>query len=179
MSRMLEVWKDIAGYEGLYQVSNLGNVRSIKRLEKVLKPQARKHGYLSVCLYGRGGNHRNFRQFSVHRLVAEAFIPNPRGATEVNHIDENKQNNAVDNLEWVTHQENCSTDSMVRRHKERQNKHPNYHKPVSQYTVSGDFVATYTSAREAQRQTGVGYSNISGSIKEKRTAGGYYWRFAI
>ena len=177
---MIEIWKDVVGYEGLYEVSNFGNVRSIAHGRiKTLKPQKRQHGYLSVFLYGKGGNERNFRQCSVHRIVAEAFIPNRENLPEVNHIDENKQNNRVDNLEWVSHKGNCSTPSLVSRHKERQNKCPNFHKSVEQYTKDGEYIATYYSAREAQRVTGVGYSNISSSIKEHRTAGGYYWRFAI
>ena len=176
---MIEVWKDVVGYEGLYQVSNFGKVRSLAYGKKrILKQQERQHGYLSVCLYGRGGNKRNFRQVSVHRLVAEAFISNPMSLPEVNHIDENKQNNAATNLEWVTHKENCSTDSMIKRHTERQTLKPNYHKSVSQYTISGEYIATYYSAREAMRKTGVGYSNICSSMKEHRTAGGYYWRYA-
>lgn len=190
---MIEIWKDVVGYEGLYQVSNCGRVRSVERNvsvqrsgqkylvhyeSKVLIPQERRHGYLSVCLYGRGGNKRNFKQISVHRLVAEAFIPNPKNLSEVNHIDEDKQNNKLENLEWVSHQENCSTPTLRKRHSERQSKHPNFHKTLNQYTKDGKYVATYYSAREAQRKTGVGYSNISSAIKEHRTAGGYYWCFA-
>lgn len=176
---MIEIWKDVVGYEGLYQVSDFGRVRSLAYgKERILKQQERQHGYLSVCLYGRGGNKRNFKQISVHRLVAEAFIPNPKKLSEVNHIDEDKKNNKLENLEWVSHQENCSTPSLVARHRERQMRKPNCHKSVEQYTRDWKYIATYYTAREAQRKTGVGYSNISLAIKEHRTAGGYYWRFA-
>ena len=107
---MSEIWKDVVGYEGLYQVSNLGRVKSLERLDKNNHPVKEKilkqacdgvgKGYLYVNL-GRMGRGK------IHRLVAEAFIPNPYNKPEVNHIDGNTKNNRVDNLEWVTHQENC------------------------------------------------------------------------
>lgn len=106
-----EVWKDISGYEGLYQISNLGRVKSLERIdnnnhlvkEKILKPNddGAGKGYLYVNL-GRKG-----RAKKIHRLVAEAFMPNPENKKEVNHIDGDTKNNKIENLEWVTHQENC------------------------------------------------------------------------
>ena len=106
-----EIWKDIKGYEGIYQISNLGNVKSLQRIdsnnhlvkEKILKSSSNGigKGYLWVKL-GRKG-----KKEKIHRLVAKAFIPNPNNKKEVNHIDGNTHNNKVDNLEWVTHKENC------------------------------------------------------------------------
>lgn len=108
---MVEEWKDIKGYEGYYQVSNLGRVKSLPRLliysdgqkhyykEKILKPQKHYRGYLLVVLCKCGVRCGDV----VHRLVAEAFIPNPNNYNEINHIDEDKTNNRVDNLEWCTH----------------------------------------------------------------------------
>jgi hypothetical protein len=96
---MEEIWKDIAGYEGHYMVSNTGKVYSYKR-KKVLSPSTQ--GYHQVCLCKNG----KVRSFHIHRLVAEAFIPNPENKPEVNHIDHNTDNNYADNLEWVTKFEN-------------------------------------------------------------------------
>lgn len=103
---MTEVWKDIIGYEGLYQVSNLGRVKSLKHSEEwFLKYRLNKKGYASVVLFK--GTVSSKKQFMVHRLVADAFIPNPENKPQINHKDGNKLNNSVENLEWVTNYENC------------------------------------------------------------------------
>ena len=106
----MEIWKDIDGYVGIYQVSNMGNVRSLQREEfkcrqgyrvrkgRQLKPARDKKGYLMIPL-NKDGKRKTRR---IHRLVAETFIPNPNNFPQVNHKDENKQNNSVDNLEWCT-----------------------------------------------------------------------------
>lgn len=101
---MKEIWKDIIGYEGLYQVSNLGNVRKIKKngIIKSKNVYLHKTNYV-VSTFCKNGFQKTFR---VHRLVAQAFIPNPNNKPYVNHKDGNKQNNCVSNLEWVTHIEN-------------------------------------------------------------------------
>lgn len=109
---MQEIWKDINGYEGLYQISNLGNVKSIQYFNhannkiyprnKLLKPLINEKGYFRVDLFKLGKTKR----CRIHRLVAEAFIPNLNNFPEVNHIDGNKSNNRVDNLEWCTHKHN-------------------------------------------------------------------------
>lgn len=97
-----EIWKDVNDYNGLYQISNLGNVKSIHyrhtNVEKILKPYIKEDGYVVVCLT----KNRRIKWHRVHRLVAEAFINNPDNLPEVNHKDENKLNNRVDNLEWCT-----------------------------------------------------------------------------
>jgi hypothetical protein len=106
----MEEWKPIKDYENLYEVSNLGRIKSLERIslqkhllpEKILKTAKNKYGYLKVTL------HKNYKQkvVNVHRIVAETFIPNPHNLPCVNHIDGNKENNCVDNLEWCTIQEN-------------------------------------------------------------------------
>ena len=112
-----EIWKDIPNYEGLYQVSNIGNVRTldkyvnssiknndkVKRKSQILK-QYNKRGYLQVTLTVNNKRH----YFGVHRLVAQAFIPNPNNFPQVNHKDENPLNNNVKNLEWCTAKYNCN-----------------------------------------------------------------------
>ena len=109
-----EIWKDISGYEGLYQVSNLGRVKSLNYLghhkEVIKKPSLPKKTimkpsqYYKVILYKNG----KAKNFFVHRLVAEAFIPNPDNLPQVNHIDHNPFNNRADNLEWCTAKYNCN-----------------------------------------------------------------------
>lgn len=101
----MEVWKDVLGYEEIYQISNLGRIKSLHRdriEEKILNPAKNNRGYLRLGLSGNG----KVRYDSIHRLVAGAFIPNPKNLPEVNHIDGNKLNNGVENLEWVTKGQN-------------------------------------------------------------------------
>lgn len=105
------VWKDIAGYEGHYQVSNTGMVRSIKKNPLMLKGDHQRNGYRRVYLWKGNGK----KNYLVHRLVAEAFVPNPNGYPEINHIDENKDNNDASNLEWCTHRYNLNYGTVCKR----------------------------------------------------------------
>lgn len=105
----METWKDIEGYEGYYQVSSQGRVKSLDRFDGVhfrqgtiIKPRLKANGYLQVGLR----KHSERKWVGVHRLVAIAFVENPYGKSQVNHIDGNKQNNTIENLEWVTGKEN-------------------------------------------------------------------------
>jgi len=99
---MEEIWKDIEGYKGLYQVSNLGRIKSLHGLSERIMKQTLQKGYLRITLL----KNKKQKRFLSHRLVAQAFIPNPENKPQVNHIDEDKENNRVDNLEWVTAKEN-------------------------------------------------------------------------
>lgn len=109
---MQEIWKDVKGYEGLYQVSNLGRVKSIQYFNhknnkaytrnRLLKPIINEKGYARVDLF----KNKKSKRVRIHRLVAETFIPNMYNLPEINHIDGNKQNNCIDNLEWCTHKHN-------------------------------------------------------------------------
>lgn len=157
----MKEWKNIEGYEGLYQVSNLGRVKSI-RSNTILRPYDIGRGYLAVklCKNGINKNHK------LHRLVAEAFIPNPDNLPCVNHKDENKANNCVDNLEWCSYSYN--------------NNYGDKNKPILQYTIDGEFVKEWKSLKEVAESFGVGHSNISCCCHKRygfKTAYGYIWEF--
>ena len=171
---MEETWKDVVGFDGLYQVSNLGNVKN--KNGRLLKPQQRRHGYLSVWLYGKDHlRGRNGKAFSIHRIVAEAFLLNPNNLLEVNHKDENKQNNCVDNLEWCSHKENSNHGTRGKRIGAA-NKNGKQSKAVYQYLPDGTLVGTYPSMAEMQRQTGYCKGNIWKQMNGiYKTAYGYVW----
>lgn len=169
----MEIWKDIEGYEGLYQVSNLGRVKSLNYLrtgkEKILSQSKNPNGYLKVNLYknGKKGN------WYVHRLVAEAFIPNPQNFPEVNHKSENKEMNTVDDLEWTTHSLNVKYGTgMKRAHRFKRSFKS---KPV----ICLETGVEYPSTLSASKYTGVVQSNISECCSGKhKTAGGFHWKYA-
>lgn len=165
----MEIWKDIKGYEGLYQASNLGRVKSFHtnfNSKGYLKPRLSKDGYYSVTLYKNGKS----KQFKVHRLVAEAFVPNSDNLPQVNHKDENKLNNNVDNLEWCTAKYNINYGEGAKiRMKKIKSK---LSKPV--HCIDTDEI--YESAIEAERQTGI--QHISEVCSGKReSAGGMWWEY--
>lgn len=172
----MENWKNVVGYEGYYEVSDLGNVRSVTRVKrgKVLSPSKRQHGYLGVQLYGKGGNARKFRTFSVHRLVAEAFIPNPENKPEVNHKDEDKTNNRVENLEWVSHKENMNRGTLPKRFKGRKSHRA---RPILQFDTNGNLIGEYESASDAGKKLNLSYKNIQNSLYKGQLAYGYVWKF--
>ena len=114
----MEEWKSIPGYEGIYEVSNLGRVRSVERCDrfnrkivsKILKPNY-VSGYLRVGMY----KNKTFKYYLIHRLVAQAFLPNPDNLPQVNHKDEDKSNNRVDNLEWCDRSYNMNYGTVQQR----------------------------------------------------------------
>lgn len=170
---MNEIWKDINGYDGLYQVSNLGRVKSLNynhtRKEKIRKLHVVAWGYLQVTLCKNG----ECKNPLVHQLVAEAFLPNPKNLPEVNHKDENKSNNCVDNLEWVTHKENINFGTRNLRVAEKQSK------KVLQYSLDGTFIREWPSASEIESQLKFSQSNICQCCNGKRkTAHGYIWKYS-
>ena len=151
---MMEIWKDIKGYEGLYQVSNLGRVKSLDYnrmgVERLLVCRKNMMGYLQVVLC-KDSKHKHHQ---VHRLVAQAFIPNPYGLPQVNHKDECKTNNVETNLEWCNAKYNCNFGTRNERRAKAQSK------AVYQYAKDGSLVKSYSSAREAERRTGYDNGNI-------------------
>lgn len=172
---MNEIWKDIDDYEGHYQVSNLGNVKSLKfGKEKILKPHDNGIGYLQVKLCKNGQK----EQPLVHQLVAQAFIPNPQNLPEVNHKDENKTNNSVENLEWVSSKENTNFGTRNLRVAEKL-INGILAKKVLQYTKNGTFIREWPSLMEIERQTEFHYQNICACCLGKlKSAYGYVWRYA-
>lgn len=145
-----EVWKDVAGYEGFYKVSNRGNIYSVERKDsrgqrcggRMLKPKYGGKGYHQVNLHKNGVSKTKY----VHRLVAEAFIPNPKGFLEVNHKDENKSNNESSNLEWCTRNYNMNYGTLKERTAQALSK------KVKAINIKTGEVLTFNSAKEAERK---------------------------
>ena len=167
---MVEIWKDIVGYEGLYKVSNLGNVMSFwGKKPHLLRAGKSSNGYLQVDLTN---HNKSIKNFLIHRLVAQAFIPNPQNLPFVNHKDENKKNNREDNLEFCTQQYNNIYGTRIERASKSKSK------PVLQYDKNGIFINEYPSIKDAERHTGIYKENICSVCKGKlKTAGGYVWRY--
>ena len=176
-----EEWRDIKGYEGRYQVSNMGRVKSLERIVasksgskrtiqgRILKLETKRTGYLRVKLYDSSGKMKNFL---VHRLVCEAFHENPEDKPCVNHIDENKANNAAINLEWCTHKENINHGTHNARSAKARSK------PVGQYTTDGKFVKIWQSVIEVERQLGFAKGSLSNAARGNlKTAYGYVWKY--
>ena len=174
---MEEIWKDIPNYDGLYQVSNLGNVKSLNRYvrtcgnakrlvkEKILKATLDNTGYYVVGLY-KNNIQSNYH---IHRLVIEAFIPNTQNKPQVNHIDGNKLNNCLDNLEWCTASENG-----IHAYNHNLNKS---RKEINQYDLGGNFVKKWDSIKDAQAFYKT--THISECCHHKRKqCKDYIWRYA-
>lgn len=194
----METWKSIKGYEGLYQVSNYGNVRSVDRINNIgkhnksvlLKLQVNKRtGYVQVALCKEGVRHRK----TVHRLVAIAFIDNPKGYETVNHKNEIKTDNRVENLEWMSLKDNLAYGTHTKRaneHKPDQSgkNHFNYGlRGAESHTHKGKVTAIsitdpnnvliFDTAATASRELGISSGGICEAIQgKKKSCHGYYWR---
>ena len=162
---MTEIWHDIDGYEGLYQISNKGNVKSLKwGKERILRPGIDAYGYYQIILC----NDNVRKTFKLHRLVAQAFIPNLYNKPQVNHLDENKKNNCVDNLEWATAKENINYGTRNERASRK----------ILQYSKSGEFIREWQGALEVERVLGIDNSHINACCRGKRkSAGGFIWKY--
>lgn len=156
---MPEVWKDIKDYEGLYQISNYGRIRSLNKTKGRIRKQSIQRGYYYIWL----SKNSKGKMYIVHRLVAQHFIPNPLHLPEVNHKDENKLNNNVDNLEWC----DAKYNSNYGTRNERKGK------PI-QCIETGKI---YWGARELERQTGILHNNIAKAIRNNTITGGYHWQY--
>ena len=169
---MEEVWKEIKGYENIYFVSNKGRIKSFQKGKcNYLKPKPSKTGYLIANLTKNGKR----KWFYIHRLVLSAFCPIDNAENmQVNHKDENKTNNSLLNLEWVTPKENCN---YGKRNKKLSEKHIN-RKDQSLKVICIETNTIFPSASEAHRQTKVDLSNLLKVCRgEYKTAGGYHWKF--
>ena len=194
-----EIWRSIEGYEGLYQVSSLGRVRSLNRYEicnggtrlrkgRVLKPVTQNRGYLQVNL-NRDGKQK---MFLVHRLVGMSFqdiVGECKPEFEIDHKNTQRQDNRADNLHWVTRKEN-QNNPLTKQHQSNAHKGENnplygkfgkYNpksKAVVQYDLQGNLIAEFEGLRDAERQSGIWNQSIAACCKGKqKTAGGYIFRY--
>lgn len=173
---MIEEWVDIVGYEGLYQVSNLGRDKRLRSIncknERIVAVDTNKWGYLRVTL----SKDNKVKKYYVHRLVAEhfiSFVPEPNKTIKdyvVNHIDENKENNRLDNLEFITQKSNLNYgDRSTKASKAKM-------KPVIGINTTNGLIVVYDSILEAKKSTSI--TNISACCRDvRKSAGGYYWRY--
>ena len=177
---MEENWKDIKGFEGLYKISNFGNVKSLNykrtKKERILTPGNIANGYLCVLLYKNGTR----KTFTIHRLVAQTFIENPENLPQVNHIDEDKTNNRVENLEWCDIKYNNNYGTRLHKMICTQLNRKDLSKAVLQFDLNGNFIKEYCSLRDAARSLGNKYfcsliSRCSNGII--KTAYGYKWKY--
>ena len=171
----MEIFKDIKGYEN-YQVSNLGNVKSLgndkTRKEKILKPNKLKNNYLQVVLCKEGKR----KYHLIHRLVAEAFIPNHNNLPQLNHLDEDKTNNTISNLEWCTAKYNNNYGTRNKRVAESNINNPKRSKQV----LCLETGVVYPSTHQVERQLGFAQGYISNACNGKlKTAYGFHWQYVI
>jgi hypothetical protein len=181
----MEIWKDIDGYNGKYQISNKGEVRSFSRWKNGDLLKGGKCGkpgpYRFVALVGE--SRKDVKHFYIHRLVAKYFVDNPNGYNEVNHIDGNTLNNCAENLEWCCHLRNMQhafENGKISHEFERGSKNKNS-KAVYQKTKDGKIVKVWESVNQIQRETNYLASNIfccCNHRKHYKTAYGYIWEYA-
>lgn len=173
---MAEIWKPIKGYEGLYEVSNYGRVKSLnwngKGAVGYMTLRKKNTGYLAVLLSKNGVS----KYTLVHRLVATAFIPNPENEETINHIDEDKTNNRADNLEWCSRAENIQKYSANHKRTGR----PKNTFAVLQIDKSGNIVNIWNSVASVHNELNYNNWSISQCCKNKRkTAYGFIWQYAV
>ena len=169
----IEIWKDIPEYEGLYQVSNLGNIYSLISSKKI-KSVDRGNGYFMVGL----SKNKKKTCLQVHRIVLTAFCPNVFDKPEVNHIDGNPSNNKLSNLEWCNRKENVWHSIHVLKTPRKKNL-PHFKKQISQFSKNGDFIQHWDSARQVQKLIGIKSTSITRCCKGRsRSAGKFIWKYS-
>ena len=194
---MEEIWKDIKGYEGLYQVSTMGRIRSIDRFVnsregrqkpikgKLIKIFRNRGGYLQVNLW----RNMKYKTYLVHRLVATTYIPNPLNLSQINHIDEDKENNRIENLEWCDAQYNNNYGTKPERISEKRKgmtmpRHAvlvskrKRSKHIIQMDLDGNEIMGWLSGHDCERETGYDQGLIGSVCNGKyRQAYGYRWKY--
>ena len=184
-NKNIEIWKDIEGYEGFYQVSSFGNVKN-KINDMILKPYVSTKGYLKVCVSKKmdvSTGKRVAIEFYVHRLVASTFIQNPDNKPQVNHINGVKTFNFQENLEWINNSENHLHRFRVLHQKPsalgKFGKNNPLSKPINQLSKSGDQIKTWECLMQIERDLGFPATNISAVCRGKaKTYKGYKWEFS-
>lgn len=175
----MEVWKDVKDFEGLYQVSNYGRIKTLgncfKRKEKIRKLSLNpRSGYMQVELHKNGKESKYY----VHRLVADAFLENPDNLPCVNHKDCNRVNNHADNLEYISYQNNVNYKDA--QHKRVVSFREKYRNPIKQLTKSGEYIKTHNTPTDAAKELGIDCSQILNCCNHKKhflSAGGYKWEW--
>ena len=172
-----EEWKDIKGFEGLYRVSNLGQVKSLERMdargnrllkEKILKPGINQYGYYLVCLHKQSTQ----KNYYIHRLVFEAFNGQIPENMQVNHINEIKADNRLSNLNLMTRKENINFGTGIERRAKSKSK------PVLQFDLNDNLIKEFPSLMQVYRELGFSFQYISACCKGKyKTAYGYKWKY--
>ena len=183
----IEIWKDVENYEGFYQVSDLGRVKSLERDvffpngavhhvdEKILVPTLNRGGYSFVRLH----KNRKTKNEYVHRLVAMAFIENPENKPQVNHKDEVKTNNAVDNLEWCEASYNANYGTRIERMLQNRKSYKLGNHPRAKQVFCVELNKKFDCIASAGKELGVNISCIGSACRgEQKTAGGFHWRYA-
>ena len=184
----IEIWKDIENYEGFYQVSNLGRVRSLERdiyslngklayhtKEKILVPVFNNRGYACVHLCKNG----KMKNMLVHRLVALAFIPNPENKSQINHKNEVKTDNFVENLEWCDNKYNALYGTRIQRCVQNRRSFKFGDNPQAKAVFCEELNKTFDCASRAEEELGIWGSCIRSACKGKlKTAGGFHWKYA-
>lgn len=182
---MEEIWKDIPNYEGLYQASNLGRIRSLlrewkqkhysginshyKKEGKIMKLRERNgNGYLYVALT----KNKKQKKYLVHRIIAKTFLKRKESENYINHLDCNKKNNRIDNLEWCTQSHN------IKYAYDNKTKIPPHMRKIKRMDLNNNYIDEFISIQEAGRQTKIKASNIGKCCRGKRNhAGGYKWQY--
>ena len=182
----MEIWKDIIGYEGLYQISNCGNVKSLlfgpknrnttKHKPQLLKQSLSSTGYSHVQLYKDGIS----KTINVHRMVAIAFLPNPDGKPEINHIDANRSNNNVNNLEWVTHIDNLKHAVKLGNRRppspKGSTKGRTHKYSIIQYSLNGEFIKRWECVKDISTAMDLNENPIFSCLNNHcETSYGYIW----